>query len=118
MDIRYITGIPLLFTGYNRFLEWVSAHLLTCPSRRWLHMQCPGCGFQRSFIALLGGDFRSSFILYPALVPFLVLLTLTSLHLVFRFRHGATMIKYCQLFVAIVVAVSYIYKVINHQIFA
>jgi hypothetical protein len=32
----------------------------TCPSRQWLHVNCPGCGLTRSFVHLAHGDWRAS----------------------------------------------------------
>ena len=32
----------------------------TCPSRRLLHVNCPGCGLTRSFVYLAHGDWRAS----------------------------------------------------------
>jgi len=109
---------PVFMTVYTRSLEWLRTHMMACPSRRWLHLQCPGCGSQRSLLALLSGNITESVQLYPALIPFLLVLLYTLLHLVFRFRQGALIIKYSQFAVAIIITVSYIYKAINHQIAA
>lgn len=90
--------------------------MLTCPSKKWLHMECPGCGLQRSIIALFRGDVQASLSLYPATIPLLVLLGFSALHLRFDFRYGAVVIKYLQLGVATIVLVFYIYKVLNHKL--
>jgi Protein of unknown function (DUF2752) len=103
---------------YNNLTSWLETHLLSCPSKKYLHIECPGCGLQRSFIALLKGDFVTSFQLYPATIPILLMLVLTALHLKFRFERGATAIKYTQAGIAIVIAVFYIYKIVNHKIIA
>jgi hypothetical protein len=91
-------------------------NMLTCPSKKFLHLECPGCGLQRSVIALFRGDIPASLSLYPATIPLLVLLGFVALHLRFDFRHGAAVIKYLQLGVAIIVLVFYIYKVLNHKL--
>lgn len=92
--------------------------MLSCPSQKYLHVQCPGCGLQRSIIALLRGEFSNSLYLYPATIPILVLLAFTVLHLKFKFTKGADIIVYMQITVAIVIAVFYIYKIIHRQITA
>ncbi|MBS1917018.1 MAG: DUF2752 domain-containing protein [Bacteroidetes bacterium] len=92
--------------------------MLSCPSKKYLHIECPGCGFQRSAIALLKGDFYSSFILYPATIPILCMLGFTVLHLKYKFANGANVLKYLQISIAIVIVVFYIYKIINHKILA
>ena len=76
-------------------------------------LDCPGCGMQRSFVALLKGNVMESFLLYPALVPVLLTLLLTAIHLKFRLRNGAAYVKYSYIFTVTVVMVSYIIKMIS-----
>lgn len=92
--------------------------MLACPSKKWLHLECPGCGLQRSVIALLRGDMHTSLSLYPATIPLLTLLMFGALHLRFDFRHGATVVKYLYMGTAAIVFVFYIYKVLNHKLIA
>lgn len=92
--------------------------MLACPSKKWLHLECPGCGLQRSVIALLRGDIHTSLSLYPATIPLLTLLMFAALHLRFDFRHGATVVKYLYMGTAAIVFVFYIYKVLNHKLIA
>ena len=80
-------------------------------------MDCPGCGLQRSFMAILKGDWAESLRLYPALVPILILLAYACLHFKFKFKRGAKTILIMQIVVASLVSVHYIYKILNHQIF-
>jgi hypothetical protein len=92
--------------------------MLSCPSKKYLHIECPGCGLQRSFIALLNGDIQSSLHLYPATIPLLAILIFTAFHLRYKFLHGAVAIKYLYLGVSFLVLVFYIYKIVNHKIIA
>ena len=103
---------------YNGFIQWLQANMLSCPSKKYLHIECPGCGFQRSCIALLKGDIQNSLQLYPAALHILLLLVFTALHLKFKFEQGSNIIKYSQAGIAIVIVVFYIYKIINHKIIA
>ena len=105
---------PLL--TYNGFMQWLQANMLSCPSKKYLHIECPGCGFQRSCIALLNGDIQNSLQLYPAAIPLLCLFVFTLLHLRYRFSYGGAVIKYLQAGAAIVILVFYIYKILNHKI--
>jgi hypothetical protein len=97
-------------------VDWMERNMLTCPSKKWLHLECPGCGLQRSVIALFRGDLHTSLSLYPATIPLLVMLAYVALHLKFDFRHGAVVVKYLYLFVASIIFVFYIYKVLNHKL--
>jgi hypothetical protein len=97
-------------------VDWMERNMLTCPSKKWLHLECPGCGLQRSAIALFRGDLHTSLSLYPATIPLLVMLAYVALHLKFDLRHGAVVIKYLYLFAASIIFVFYIYKVLNHKL--
>jgi hypothetical protein len=99
-------------------VDWLERNMFTCPSKKFLHLECPGCGLQRSVIALFRGDIQTSLGLYPATIPLLVLLGFVALHLRFDFRNGATVIKYLYIGVAVIVFVFYIYKVLNHKLVA
>jgi hypothetical protein len=108
----------LLMATYYELISWLERHMLTCPSRRFLHIDCPGCGFQRSIMALLKGELGQSLHYYPATIPILFLLGYVMLHLKYNFLKGAAIIKYLQLSIAIVITVFYIYKIINPKIAA
>lgn len=54
------------------FIKWLQQHLLPCPFKFLTGIDCPGCGFQRSIIALLNGNLSLSLQLYPAAIPILV----------------------------------------------
>jgi hypothetical protein len=109
--------MPVILLGaYDTALRWMEANMLSCPSKKYLHIDCPGCGMQRSFLLLLKGDWLASLQMYPATIPILGLLAFLSLHLKYQFRNGAIIIKYLYLAIAILVAVFYIYKILNHKI--
>jgi len=46
--------------------------MLPCPIKAWMHVDCPGCGFQRAFWDLLQGNFAECWHHYPPLIPFLL----------------------------------------------
>jgi hypothetical protein len=100
---------------YSNTVEWLEKHLLTCPSKMLFHMDCPGCGLQRSYIALFKGDFAASFQLYPAAIPILLLISFLFLHLSYRFKNGAFILTLLYIFCAIIILVHYIYKTLSHQ---
>ena len=98
------------------FIEWLKHHLLTCPSKYFFHVDCPGCGLQRSGVALFEGDLIKSFQLYPATIPILFCLIFTALHLIFKFKSGAAIIKGAYIFASLVIVISYFYKIFTHQL--
>jgi hypothetical protein len=98
------------------FIEWLKRHMLTCPSKHFFHMDCPGCGLQRSIISLLTGDLTTSLHLYPATIPILFCLIFTALHLKFKFKYGAAIIKIAFAFTALIIVSFYVYKIFTHQL--
>lgn len=96
--------------------NWLEAHQVPCMFKAVTHFDCPGCGFQRSFILLMKGDVSGSFSLYPALIPILLLFAFLALHVFMKFKNGATVLKYTFIFCVGIVLVSYIYKIITKTI--
>ncbi|MDR2057047.1 MAG: DUF2752 domain-containing protein [Dysgonamonadaceae bacterium] len=91
--------------------------MLTCPSKHFFYLDCPGCGFQRSIIALLEGDVLQSFRLYPATIPIIFCFIFTGLHIKFDFKEGAAIVKGLFIFCVIIIVIFYIYKIFTHKLF-
>lgn len=94
----------------NTLIHWLEDHLLACPYKSLLGVDCPGCGFQRAFVELLKGNFMDSLFLYPALLPILFLLVYVILHLKFKFKNGAAVVKYTFIICAGIVTINYFSK--------
>lgn len=94
------------------FLHWLETHQLICPVKYFLHVDCPGCGLQRSCAALLKGDLLLSLTLHPATIPLVLFFAYAILHLVFRFKKGNRIIVASYLFLASLILTNYIYKII------
>ncbi len=56
--------------------------MLTCLSKEYFGVECPGCGAQRSLVCLFRGDILDSIALYPALIPFFIFFTMAVLTLI------------------------------------
>lgn len=95
---------------------WTGKYMLTCPSKRFLYLDCPGCGLQRSTWALFHGEFAISWGLYPPTIFILATLIFLVLHLSIGFSRGAYILKILFIITVGVMAVNYIYKVLNHQL--
>ena len=97
-------------------MKFINEHLLACPIKQHFRIDCPGCGFQRSVLALFEGDLVRSFTLYPATVPLMVLLLFTMVHLKIDFKHGAFFIKILYIGISLIIIINYIYKIFTHQL--
>ncbi|MDR1611056.1 MAG: DUF2752 domain-containing protein [Candidatus Symbiothrix sp.] len=98
------------------FVQWIEDHLLTCPSKHFFRFDCPGCGLQRSILALFEGDLVKSVQLYPATIPILFCFIFTALHLKFDFKHGAEIIKWSYILSVTIIFVFYCYKIFTHKL--
>ena len=107
----------VLLTSCHSAVNWLEANLLKCPIKQTLLIDCPGCGLQRSLVALLRGDFAKSWHLYPATMPMVFLVGFTVLHLKMNFQWGALFIKFLYIAIASIIVVSYIVKIKTHQLF-
>lgn len=88
--------------------------MLTCPIKSVTGFDCPGCGIQRSFIALLKGNFKESFHLYPALLLVLSILIIVAVHIIFKLKHGAAIVKYGYIFTTVVILTTYVFKMMHY----
>lgn len=117
MKLKLFLILSVFLTEGKGFIHWLENHLLSCPFKNLTGADCPGCGFQRSIIALLKGEFLSSIKFYPATLPFLGLVVFLMLHLKFDFKNGAFVIKALYILVTTIVIFNYLYKVYHQQLF-
>lgn len=97
-------------------IHWLENHLLSCPFKQLTNIDCPGCGIQRSLLALMKGNLLISFKLYPATIPILALFIFTIVHLKFELKNGAFVIKMLYIGVALIIVINYIYKIFTNQL--
>lgn len=70
---------------------------------------------QSAFIELLKGNFIESLKEYPALIPFILIIIFLILHLIYKFKNGALIIKISFIFTSAIIVINYIYKVITNN---
>jgi len=96
-------------------LDGLEKLMLPCLFKMLFHKECPGCGLQRSVLALLKGDLGGSLHLYWATIPILLLFTFLLLHLRFRFSFGAKVLVWLYCFNGILIMCQFFYK-LTHQL--
>lgn len=97
---------------FLNIVQWLQQHQLPCLFKQVTHFDCPGCGMQRSLLLLLSGNIPGSFAMYPALIPILLLFSFLVLHVVFKIKRGAIILKYSYIFCAGIILLSYVYKIV------
>ena len=93
----------------ENLIVWLESGMRTCTVREHTGIWCPGCGLQRSVIAMLKGNVVESISLYPALLPIMLMFGFLFLHLVFKFRAGADILKYLFITNIAIISIHYIY---------
>lgn len=84
--------------------------MLECPAKKLTGFDCPGCGLQRSFWALVEGNIGESIALYPPLIPFLITLLMLCVYLKFRKKAFLNILLFFYILSAALVVINYIYK--------
>jgi len=93
------------------FISFLEDNMLSCQWKS-MGMECMGCGFQRSVIFLLKGDFTNAFMSYPAIYSLILLVAMLGLHLKFNFSQGHKILLWLFIFNLIIIIGNYILKLI------
>jgi len=102
--------ILFIFCSLINLVDWLQNHLIPCPFKALTGIDCPGCGFQRSFIALMQGDLSKSWLLYPPTIPLLLLFVTAGLMYKFRIKQRPLLLKILVIVVGNFVMISYLHK--------
>lgn len=94
-------------------IDWLEAHMGMCAFVSYFNIECPGCGIQRAFIALLRGELLLSLKLFPALIPYICTVLILICHLIFKFRNGAAYAMYGFIVSVILMVASYVVRSIS-----
>jgi hypothetical protein len=94
--------------------SWLQNHLLTCPFKKVTGIDCPGCGFQRSVLALIEGDFKNSLYLYPATIPLLATAIYMAIDARYHFDKANLVKKTLYLVTGSIIVLSYTLKMTGH----
>ncbi len=101
----------IVILSFEKIIHWLENHSLPCFYKKYLGIECPGCGMQRSFIELLKGNFLVSFKLYPALTTTFILFIFLLLHIIFKFKNGAKYLLIIFAINAIIIIINYFLKI-------
>ena len=73
-------------------------------------MECPGCGMQRSLIALLKGHLLESLQYHAALIPFMITIILLFIQLKIKHTNGGKWVMWVFIITSCVTIIHYIIK--------
>ena len=93
-------------------LEHMESHMASCMYKKYIGIECPWCGLQRSFYFLLKGDFQESFTTFPPLLPLMIMVLFLIAHLIFKFKKGHKILMGMFITNIIILVLSYTLKII------
>lgn len=85
-------------------------YMLPCLSKTLFGIECLGCGFQRSFLLLLKGEFHAAFQMYPALFTSLLFLLFLGGHFIYKPVFSQKIILGLALLNSVFMIAGYFYK--------
>ena len=91
----------------------LSEYMIPCMSKSIFGIDCLGCGTQRALLLVLNGQFLKAFYMFPAIYTTIALFLFLGLHFVDKSRNYHKKIVYLAIINAVIMIVSYIYKLTN-----
>ena len=88
------------------------SYMFPCLWKKYLHIECMGCGFQRSVVLLFQGQFEAALLMYPAVYTLILLFGFLGLHLLFKFKYGAKILLVLFILNIVIIVINYLFKFI------
>lgn len=84
--------------------------MLTCPSKKFLGVECLGCGAQRAVVLVFEGKFAEAFQMYPAVYTLLIFFLILGLSFIDKKRKYGNILLIMIIINLIIMVIGYIYK--------
>ncbi|AZB27337.1 MULTISPECIES: DUF2752 domain-containing protein [Chryseobacterium] len=84
--------------------------MLTCPSKKFLGVECLGCGAQRAIVLVFQGKFSEAFTMYPAVYTVLLFFFILGLSFIDKKRKYSSVLMTLIVINLVIMVVSYVYK--------
>ncbi len=85
-------------------------YMLPCFTKKYLGIDCPGCGTQRAFVMVCRGEFSDAFHMFPAIYTTILFFLLIGLHLFDKSRNYSKMIITVAIINAIIMFGAFVNK--------
>ena len=92
------------------FLSGMEDYMLPCLNKKFLGVDCPGCGIQRSASLLLQGEFTAAFHMFPAIYTLVPLFILILCSKVFQLKIDDRFIIVLAIASVALILINFIYK--------
>lgn len=84
--------------------------MLPCPSKKFLGIECFGCGTQRAIVLVFQGKFSEAFQMYPAVYTLLMFFGFVILNFLDKKRNYGQILIFLAIINAVIMVFSYFYK--------
>jgi hypothetical protein len=85
-------------------------YMLPCLNKKLFGLDCLGCGFQRSLLHIIKGDFVAAFNIYPAIYTLVLMAIFFILNLKLKFKSGKKIIIIFAIINVLIIITSYFIK--------
>jgi hypothetical protein len=84
--------------------------MLPCPSKKFLGIECFGCGTQRAMVLVFEGRFAEAFHMFPAIYTLLLFLGFVALNFTDKKRNYGQVLIFLAIVNSLIMVFSYFYK--------
>jgi hypothetical protein len=84
--------------------------MLPCPSKKFLGIECFGCGAQRAIVMVFEGRFNEAFHMFPAVYTLLLFLGVVGVNFIDKKRNYGNLIVFLAIINSIIMVIAYFYK--------
>ena len=87
--------------------------MIPCVNKTLFGVDCLGCGTQRALVLILKGEFIEAFYMFPAIYTTILFFIILGLNFIDKSRNYHKIIISLAIINAVIMIVSYIYKLTN-----
>lgn len=98
-------ALALIFLDLDEFM-------IPCITKKFIGIDCPGCGLQRSLALLINGEFIAAFNMYPAVYNIILLLGFFSIQSFIKIKYANIIILTLTITAVAIIITNYILKFI------
>ena len=101
-----------LVKTFLNIINWLEQRELPCLFKKYFHVDCPGCGFQRSIIELVKGNVEESFLLFPTTFALVIFFVGLFINKKYQFANSKVILNVGLVFIFTTFTISYLNKFI------
>jgi Protein of unknown function (DUF2752) len=87
-------------------------YMIPCMSKKYLGVECMGCGTQRAIWLLIQGDFVGAFKMFPAIYTLIAFFIVLLLHFVHKGRNYTKALIILGIANGVIMIANYVYKIL------